>query len=71
MPDDWVFFNTKSMLDGALAWQKKFQETEPLLVQGYSGMKDREANIQHAAQTRLAEAISRLVDLYTALDKPE
>ena len=71
LPDDWVLFNTKSMLGGALAGQKKFQEAEPLLVEGYSGMKEREANIPSAAKTRLAEAIRRLVDLYTAWDKPE
>jgi len=34
-------------------------------------MKDREANIPPAAKTRLAEAIRRLVDLYTAWDRPE
>jgi hypothetical protein len=64
-------FNTKSMLGGALAGQKKFPEGEPLLVEGYSGMKDREAKIPPAAKTRLAEAIRRLVDLYTAWDRPE
>ena len=71
LPDDWVLFNTKSMLGGALAGQKKFQEAEPLLVEGYSGMKDREAKIPPAAKTRLPEAIRRLVDLYTAWDKPD
>ena len=64
-------FNTKSMLGGALAGQKKFQEAEPLLVEGYSGMKDREANIPPAVKTRLPEAIRRLVDLYTAWEKPD
>jgi hypothetical protein len=34
-------------------------------------MKDREAKIPPAAQTRLPEAIGRLVDLYTAWEKPE
>jgi len=71
LPDDWVLFNTKSMLGGALAGQKKFQEAEPLLVEGYSGMKEREAKIPPAAQTRLSEAIRRLVDLYTTWEKPE
>ncbi len=71
LPDDWSLFNTKSMLGGALAGQKKFQEAEPLLVEGYSGMKDREAKIPAAAKTRLAEAIRLLVDLYTAWDRPE
>ena len=43
----------------------------PLLVEGYSGMKDREAKIPPTAKTRLPEAIQRLVDLYVAWEKPE
>ena len=34
-------------------------------------MKEREAKIPPAAKTRLAEAIRRLVDLYTAWEKPD
>jgi hypothetical protein len=30
LPDDWVLFSTKSLLGGALAGQKKFQEAEPV-----------------------------------------
>ena len=56
---------------GALAGQKKFPEAEPLLVEGYSGMKDREAKLPPAAKTRLPKAIRRLVDHYTAWDRPE
>ena len=57
-PDDWRTFNTKSMLGGALLGQAKqlqatdaaaatakFTEAEPLLVQGYEGMQQREATI--------------------------
>ena len=55
----------------ALAEQKKFQEAEPLLVEGYSGMKAREAKIPPTAKTRLPEAIQRLVDLSVAWEKPE
>ena len=66
-----MLFNTESLLGGALAGQKKFQEAEPLLVEGYFGMKDREANIPPAAKTRLPEAVQRLIDLYIAWDRPE
>ncbi len=34
-------------------------------------MKDRAAKIPPAARPRLAEAIRRLVDLYTAWEKPD
>ena len=33
------------MLGGALAGQKKFPEAEPLLIEGYSGMKERAGQI--------------------------
>jgi len=62
---------SQSSVGGALAGQKKFQEAEPLLVEGYEGMKEREANIPPAAKTRLSEAIRRLVELYTAWDRQE
>ena len=38
-PDEWTTFNAQSMLGEALYGQKKFVEAEPLLVQGYEGMK--------------------------------
>ena len=66
-----MLFNTQSLLGGALAGQKMFQEAEPLLVEGYSGMKDREAKIPANAKIRLTEAVQRLIDLYTAWDKPD
>src|SRR5207245_269157 len=42
-PDAWTTFNTKSMLGEALVGQKQYAAAEPLLVQGYEGMKQREA----------------------------
>ena len=59
------------MLGGALTSQKKFQEAEPLLLQGYEGMKQCEARIPSASRIRLVEALQRLVALYTAWNKPE
>lgn len=71
LPDDWRLFNARSTLGGALAGQKRFQEAEPLLIEGYFGMKEHEAQIPPAAKHRLPEAIQRLVDLYVAWEKPE
>ena len=53
VPDDpredparrWTTFNTKSLLGASLLGQKKYAEAEPLLVAGYSGLKQREAKI--------------------------
>ena len=51
----------------AAAATAKFTEAEPLLVQGYEGMQQREATIPPEGKIRLHEALQRLVDLYTAL----
>jgi Tfp pilus assembly protein PilF len=65
-PDAWTTFNTKSLLGEALLGQKRYDEAESLLLDGFRGMKEREAAIPPQAATRLPEAAQRLVDLYTA-----
>jgi hypothetical protein len=39
---------------------------EPLIKEGYEGMKQREKTMPAAAKTRLTEALERLVQLYDA-----
>jgi tetratricopeptide (TPR) repeat protein/tRNA A-37 threonylcarbamoyl transferase component Bud32 len=70
-PDDWTTFNSRSMLGAALIGQRKYAEAEPLLVEGYEGMKQRGAKIPPQGKIRLTEALERLVQLYSAWDKPE
>ena len=70
-PDAWATFNTRSQLGGALLRQKKYAEAEPLLRNGYEGMKQRENTIPPQAGTRLPEALDRLIDFYTATNKPD
>jgi serine/threonine protein kinase len=70
-PDAWSTFHTRSMLGGALAGQKKYADAEPLLVQGYEGMKARDKALPPQGVTRLPEALDRLIALYTATDKPD
>jgi hypothetical protein len=65
-PDTWTTFNTRSLLGGALLGQQKFAEAEPLLLDGYRGMKEREASIPPEATSRISEALERLVQLYEA-----
>jgi len=66
-PDAWTTFNTKSMLGGALLGQKNYAEAEPLLRDGYRGMKEREATIPPQGKLRTFEALERLVHLYEAI----
>ncbi len=70
-PNEWTTFNTRSMLGGALLGQKKFADAEPLLLEGYQGLKDREAAIPPSGAIRIPEAIDRLIELYTTTSKPD
>jgi eukaryotic-like serine/threonine-protein kinase len=69
--DRWPTWNTKSLLGEALSGQGKYDSAEPLLLDGYRGMKQRANKIPGAAAARLPEAAQRLVDLYKAWNRPE
>src|SRR5262245_38753543 len=70
-PDAWSTFNTQSSLGESLLGQKKYAEAEPLLLKGYDGMQAREATIPPLASFRLPETCDRLIDLYTATNRPD
>jgi len=70
-PDAWTTFNTKSLLGEALLGQKKYADAETLLLTGYEGMKQREKTIPPLGKDRPPKALNRLVELYTAMNKPE
>ena len=69
-PDAWAMFSTQSMLGGALMGEKKYKDAEPLLLMGYEGLKSRDKTIPPQAAPRIPEALDRLIDLYTATNKP-
>jgi serine/threonine protein kinase/tetratricopeptide (TPR) repeat protein len=70
-PDSWEAFNTRSLLGTALSAQEKFSEAEPLLLAGYSGMKRHAKAVAEWDARLLPEALDRLIDLYTAANKPD
>jgi tetratricopeptide (TPR) repeat protein len=70
-PDDWRRFAAMSLLGGALWGQGRHAETEPLIVQGYEGMKAREPRIPATSRFLLREGAVRVVRLYEAWGKPE
>jgi WD40 repeat protein len=70
-PDVWSTFNTKSTLGGSLLGQKKYSDAEPLLLKGYQGMKERDKTIPSQGRVRLSEAVDRLIELYSATNKPD
>jgi hypothetical protein len=57
------------MLGATLLGQKKYQDAEPLLKDGYEGMKAREQTIPPLAKARITEAAQCLVQLYEATDR--
>jgi tetratricopeptide (TPR) repeat protein len=70
-PDDWTTFNAQSMLGEALNGQKKRAEAETLLLKGYAGMKQREAQIPAPGKRHLVEAVERLVVIYEETGKQD
>lgn len=65
-PDGWSTFNTKSMLGGVLLGQKKYAEAEPLLLEGYHGLKHHAHEIPpDTKDLRISESLQRLARLYT------
>jgi serine/threonine protein kinase len=70
-PDDWTTFQTRSLLGAMLLGQKEYDKAEPLLLAGYQGLKERQAQMPANQQARLTEAVNRLVQLYKAWDKAD
>src|SRR5262249_14158804 len=70
-PDAWATFNARSLLGAALLGQKQYADSEPLLLDGYEGMKQREAKIPPQGKVCLTEAVERLVALYDATGPKE
>jgi len=82
-PDQWTTFARKSLLGSAWLGQarelratdaaaadRKLSAAAPLLVAGYEGQKNRQG-LSRVYEYRPTEALERLVELYTAWDKPD
>jgi hypothetical protein len=70
-PDDWRRFHTMSQLGAALACRQEYAEAEPLLIDGYEGLRAREAKIPAPHKKKLAEAAARIVPFYESWGHPE
>ena len=69
-PDAWNTFNAQSLLGAALLGQGQHAAAEPLLLSGHAGLEKTEPSIPPQAKYTLRDAVERLVQLYTAWDKP-
>jgi serine/threonine protein kinase/tetratricopeptide (TPR) repeat protein len=71
-PGAWTTFRAQSLLGIVLLKQEKYAAAEPLLVQGYDGLKARRAQIPPLfARQRVGEAGQRVVRLYEAWGRTE
>jgi hypothetical protein len=70
-PDDWTTFHVMSLLGASLLIQKNYADAERLLLAGYAGIKEREANIPADGKARVTESLERLVQLYDGWEKSD
>jgi len=71
-PNSWTTYQTWSQLGGSLLGQKKYAQAEPHLLDGFSGLKNRIDQMGDEARVlRLGQATEWLVELYTAIGKPD
>jgi eukaryotic-like serine/threonine-protein kinase len=72
IPDQPAYFSSLGFLGESLFGQGNFAEAEPLLVDSYHGLKEREQMILPHHRTRLlTEACERIVSLYEAQENTE
>jgi serine/threonine protein kinase/tetratricopeptide (TPR) repeat protein len=67
--EEWRRFHTMSQLGASLAGQKKYAEAEPLLVEGFEGMK--KANVPAHRKKDFTTAAARIVTFYERSGNPE
>jgi len=67
-PSLWTPFEIQSKLGEALLGQEKWKEAEPMLLEGFQGMKDREDMIYWNSKNSLEKAAKRLVTLYKGMN---
>jgi hypothetical protein len=71
-PDDWETSHARTMLGYILLGQKKYAEAEPLLIQGYEGLKARKGQIPSLLADYLVALAGEAVgELYEAWGRPE
>ena len=70
-PDDWRRFHTMSQLGASLAALEKYADAEPMLIDGYEGLKAREAKIPPRFKKELSAAASRIVPFYEKWGNPK
>lgn len=71
LADSWKAFEAKSWLGEALVQQNRNDEAEPLLIEGYEGMKARFSKIARVERARLPSSLDRILDFYAAAGRED
>jgi eukaryotic-like serine/threonine-protein kinase len=69
--DTWRLYEAETLLGASLAGEHRFEEAEPLLLEGYSGIEARKTSIPPADSNRLIHPAQALAQLYRSWGKPE
>jgi tetratricopeptide (TPR) repeat protein len=69
--DDWKRYDAMSLLGEAILGQTRYAEAEPMVIDGYMGLKERASRVTVPDRFRLREAAVRVVRLYEAWSKPD
>jgi serine/threonine protein kinase len=74
-PDSWMTNKVKARLGCVLLAQKKYQEAEPILLQGYAGMieadRNRSASSRSIGAPLEQQTVEWIVRLYTEMNRTE
>ena len=70
-PDNWQRYRAESLLGESLAGEKKYDEAEPLLLEGYNEMLARKDHIDAPDLYHLNLGDQWVVELYRAWGKPD
>jgi eukaryotic-like serine/threonine-protein kinase len=71
LPKHWRVPAAQCLLGTALAGQEKYMEAEPVLLQGFAGLKSHEKSLPADARGLLPTTAQQLVQLYEALGKKD
>ena len=63
-PDDWRCFHAESLYGAAKYALGRISEAEPLLIEGYQGVKSRKHQLEDHQMILLGESLSRLLKFY-------
>ena len=69
--DDWYRFRAQAFLGAALAGLRQYSEAEPLLLNGYEGMRQHASSMPAEQRKWTRFSAEQIVNLYSQWSKPE